>query len=496
MSVDERLLSERFVRLAGSGEGDWGDVRRRARTRSRRTAAIVAAALALVFVGVGLGADLIGVFDPHGKRIPLDSLLPEDRQMVEFAKCKQLGFSRTPDGTPKTVCLDGEPTVEEIANDGSEFRWSVRYPSGAVCTATGRVGGFHVHPPYAIGMYDCSAEQHYPTPERPITADVAISVSNDQPEPQLFEVSGLAGSGIGSVGLVASDGSVLRKLVRGRAYTFRKIPDREWIALAAFDVDGHEVYREPLRYHRERPTSPSRPLPPAPTRPRRPAGAAAEHASTATATVDVYESGVVAVRFSRKTFRRVLELSNGVSPIGVGCTRLAFGAGRWAGLGGFGSAPAGRELIVRVVRPFLQEKPLAPPFDYCEASGITEAQHWREAGQPRELVEVAFTQLGRRYLDERAAARDLSLFVRSPQIRRIREALGRGELPPSAGAIARLFQSRVVAGRSLRPGAVGVSSDGRAIVVTELAPDTRRYSITLRGKRIAATNVRGLAEPR
>jgi hypothetical protein len=500
MTIDERLLRQRFGRLAGVGEGDWSDVRRRARGRRLRTTTIVVAALALVGAGIGLGGDVIGAFNPHGKRISLDSLLPDDRRLVEFAMCKRLDFEQAASGAPRAVCLDGEPTIEEIANDGYEFRWSVRYPSGAVCTATGRVGRYQVDPPYAIGMYDCGAEQQYPTPQRPITADVAISISNDHPDPRLFEVSGLAGSGIESVGLVADDGSVLRKPVRGRAYSFREIPDRPWIALAAYGPDGHEVYREPLRYGREMPTSPAPAPPPSePAPPRRPAGAPAQHASTSAASVDAYEKGVVAVRLGAEAFHRLTDLSNGVSPVTVGCSRLAFGAGRWDEIGGFGSAPAGRELIVRVARPFLQGEPLAPPFDYCETSGIAEAQHWQEAGQPRELVEVAFTPLGRRYLDERAAARDASLFVRTPEILRIRGAVARGETAPSATAIARLFGSRVLAlgsrDEKIGPGRIGVSVNGEAIVVSEITPKGRRLYIKVRGRSVAATNVRGLAEP-
>lgn len=483
MSVDETVLGQRFAELAGTGDGDWGDVRRRARSRSRKTAALAVAALALVFVGVGLGADLIGIFDPHGKRIALESLSPQDRSLVELARCKREDFARTADGAPRVVCLDGEPTIEEIANDGYEFRWSVRYPSGAVCTATGRVGGFDVEPPYAIGIYDCSPKPRYPTPNRPITADVAISASNDHPEAQLFEVSGLAGSGIESVGLVEGDGSVLRTPVRGRAYSFHDIPDRPWVALAAFDAKGREVYREPLRYKRETGSAPSsNRVPTAPPQPRRPAEPPAQHASSEAASVDAYENGVVALRLGEAAYRLLMDLWNGVSPIGVGCARVAFGSGKWAGTGGFGSAPAARELVVRIIRPFMQSEVVPPPFDYCETSGIAEPQHWQQARRPHELVEVAFTPLGRRYLAERAAARDLGFFLRTPKMRRIRRTTARREALPSA--------------TELGVGRVRVRAEGDSIVVSEAAADGRRFYVTARGSKIAATNVRGLAEPR
>jgi hypothetical protein len=493
MTVDETVLGRRFAQLAGAGNGDWGDVRRRARSRSHRTAAVVVAALALVFVGVALGADLIGVFEPHGKWIPLESLSPQDRSLVELAMCNREDFARTADGAPRVVCMDDEPTIEEIANDGYEFRWSVRYPSGAVCTATGRVRGFGAEARHAIGMYDCSAsaaEQRYPRPDRPITADVAISASSDHPEAQLFEVSGLAGSGIESVGLVESDGSVLRTPVRGRAYSFRDIPDRPWVALAAFDAKGQEVYREPLRYKRETGNAPSSTQVPAvPARPQRPSGAPVQRLATDAAFLEAFANGVVSLRLGDAAYHRLMEVSDGVSPVTVVCGRLAFGAGRWQTIGGVGGALAARELVVRVARPFDQEA-VAPPFDFCETNGIGEPQHWQEAGPPRELVEVPLTLLGRRYLDERAAARDLAFFIRAPNLRAAR----------SAPEIARRLGDRVVPlpnrDGSAGAGRVGVWSAGDTIVVSEKTREGRRLYVTIRGKTIGATNVRGLAELR
>jgi hypothetical protein len=69
--AEDSLLRVRFEALTGPADGDWSDVRRRAR---RRTGKLVVAAAALLVAlgaaGLAVGAEVIGLFDVHGKRIP------------------------------------------------------------------------------------------------------------------------------------------------------------------------------------------------------------------------------------------------------------------------------------------------------------------------------------------------------------------------------------------------------------------------------------------
>jgi hypothetical protein len=178
----------------------------------------------------------------------------------------------------------------------------------------------------------------------------------------------------------------------------------------------------------------------------------------------------------------------------VGCFDAAYGAGHWEQLSS-GSyaylAPAMKAQIAgRGGGP-------SPSFDGCWVGGHF-GRRWGDARGMGEAVEIAFTDVGRRFFDEQAAARDLAFFLRTPQLKEIRRTLKRGGTAPGAGAIATRFSTRVVAlaRRDATPpaGSVGVWSDSRQeIVVAERAGDGRRLYVTLRGGRIGPNNVHALA---
>lgn len=136
------------------------------------------------------------------------------------------------------------------------------------------------------------------------------------------------------------------------------------------------------------------------------------------------------------------------------------------------------------------------PFDACEISG-TYGRYWNDEEGTHELVEVAFTAIGRRYLDERATARDLAYLLRTKKMMAIRRAIHRGEPAPSADELARIFGQRVVAlaTRNAAPpvGKVGVWTNGRVIVASELTPAGRRLYVTARDVFIGPNNIRGLS---
>ena len=79
----------------------------------------------------------------------------------------------------------------------------------------------------------------------------------------------------------------------------------------------------------------------------------------------------------------------------------------------------------------------------------------------------------------------------------IRKAINRGETGPTSTELARLFGERVVplGARTATPppGKVGIWSDGKLIVASELSPGGRRLFVTVRGMRIGANNIRHLS---
>jgi hypothetical protein len=503
MSVDDALLAERFSELAGSEPGDWDDVRRRARRRVGRTVAVIAAvAVALIAAGFAVGGQVIGLFDVHGKRVPLSSLSARDREVLTTLLCPRVELRTIAGKAPERVCLSGEPTIDEIADDGSQITWRVRYPWGATCLVSHSPGGYHDpnRGDTMIGSISCSSTEKglVPTPGRPITVDVAAGADRAHPEMRVLSVSGLAGEGIAKVELVSPDGSRLGIDVRGHAYSLRHVPTGHWTAIVALDASGDEVYRDSLPSGSQPHTiiGPPKAPPPLRTRAAHPAGRPVQRAATSVALVEVYRNGVVTLRFASSSgdvYRRLTDESR--PDIDIQCARVAYGAGRWNGLGGSGNAPVAKTIVARIDNRVSGDV-VSPPFDYCEVGGIY-GRRWTTPAGAHELVEVPFTELGRRYLDERATARDLAYFVRGTKLQRLRRAMHRGEAAPSAPEIARRFGKRVVPlgspNGNVPQGKVGVWSDGTTIVASELTRGGRRLYVTVRGVRIGATNVRDLA---
>lgn len=511
MSRPESPVRERFEALAGPPDGDWRDVTRRVKRRTRRVAALVAVALvALVATGFGIGGTVIGLFDVHGKRVPLSSLSERDREMLVTSMCPHPEFRSAPGRAPKPACREGEPTIEEIARDGSQAHYRIRYPWGLTCVASGPVGGRHdaTFGDSKIATLGCNAgapgHKLVPTPKRPITVDASLGSSAKNPRVRLLRLSGLAGRGVTSVGLVAKGGSPLKTPVRGNAYSFGSIPDRPWVAVAAYDRGGTEVYRDPL-------PGVGRPVPPltshpakssvwSPGPPKRPDEAPLQHASTADAIADVYRNGVVLLRFtspSSEAYRRLVRTSRKSSnTAGVDCLKAAFGGGRWETIGGGASAHVGRTMGAHIANVGAMGGMPSPPFDVCQISG-TYGRYWNDEEGTHELVEVPFTAIGRRLLDERATARDLAYLVRSKKMHELRLAIHRGEPAPPANELARIFGSRIVPLTS-REGAapngkVGVWSDGKLIVATEQTPAGRRLYVTIDALRIGPNDIRDLS---
>lgn len=510
MSRPESPVRERFEALAGPPDGDWREVTRRVKRRTHRVTALVAAALvALVATGFGIGGNVIGLFDVHGKRIPLSSLSERDRETLVTQMCPHPEFRTTPGRAPESVCREGEPTIEEIASDGSQVHYRIRYPWGLTCVASGPVGGRH-DPTFGdsrIASLGCNAgapgHKLVPTPKRPITVDASLGSSAHDPRLRLLRLSGLAGRGVTSVGLVAKGGPPLKTPVRGDAYSFGSIPDRPWIAVAAYDRSGTEVYREPVPGV-GRP-APALASPPAkssvwsPGPPKRPDEAPLQHAGTTDAVADVYRNGVVLLRFtstSSEAYRRLVRSSQMSSrTAGVGCLKVAFSGGRWNSLGGGANAHVARTMGARIGNSPIGGMP-SPPFDVCEIWG-TYGRYWNDEEGTHELVEVPFTAIGSRYLEERATARDLAYFLRTKKLMAIRRAIHRGEPAPRADELARIFGERVLplaSRNAVAPaGKIGVWTNGRLIVASELTPAGRRLYVTARDVFIRATNIRGLS---
>jgi len=501
-------LRVRFDALTGPADDDWNDVRRRVRRRTGKLVVAAAAlAVALCAAGLAVGGEVIGIFAEHGKRVPLNSFPQRDRELLVGSLCRRLAFSHAHGKSPEVLCRDGAPTIEEIANDGRQIHWRVRYPWGLTCLASGpikprRNPGFGDSQITTLGCNSgASKRKLVPTPVRPITVDASMTGSARRPHIRLVRLEGLAGRGVATVGLLTTNRPALKTEVRGNAYSFSSIPDRPWVAVAAYDKSGREVYREPL-------LGVGKPIPHSirhvgrvqvwsPKVPRRPSQAPLQHAVTPTATADVYRKGVVLVRFAStgsEAYRRLQRSTRRTHVGGIGCRTVAFGAGHWKNVGGGSNARVAPTMGFRLVNRFGGMP--SPPFDVCEVTGLY-GRYWNDEEGTHELVEVPFTPIGRKYLVERGVARDLAYFVRTKRMHRIRLAIHRGESGPSAAELARIFGDRVapLANREATAplGKIGVWTDGKLIVASEVTPGGRRLYVTLRDVFIGANNIRDLS---
>jgi hypothetical protein len=503
-SVSEAL--ERFVAPFDRDRGEWDDVLDRvgvvaARRRRRLGPALVLAACVLAAVlalapPFGLAGRFIDVFR-EGKPIPVTSLTRIDRDALVFMFCNRLELA-TPSGKPpERRCLDGNPKIEEIANNGERLYWKVTFPDGRTCLASGSVRGHRdtfgrgrSH----IGQIGCPAR--VPTAKKPITVEMAMSFALGARRARLFRATGLAASNVETVGLVDDTGDVLKEPVDGHSYQFSAPPERAWIAIAAYDESGDELYREPLRLvHPPRPpVDRDYKAPPPPPPPALPKATPLQRAESEDATIDVYRSGFVRLRFKSTTGRAydLLQPRGQDRRIPIMCYDVAYGAGHWEVLGSGAYGQFGPEMRTVVTGP-RGSGALTPPVDACAVRGVY-GRRWNDWRGTHDPVEVAFTPLGERFFLEQAAARDLGLFVRSPALRGIRDRIRQGGSVPSAHPIAARYPSRVVAldyrRQVLRPGQIGVWSDEKAtIVVTTQAENGRRLYVELRGGRVGPHNL-------
>jgi hypothetical protein len=504
-------VNEALERLVGSFDGEqseWDDVLERAGHRpSRRRlvpALLAASALLLAVIALvppfGLAGRVVGLFRDEGKPVPVASLTRDDRASIVFSFCSRLELVTRPGKAPEKRCRDGEPMIEEIANNGMRLYWKITYPDGRTCLASGSVRGYRQYGGGRshIGTIGCGGRGLFPTTKQPITTDAAaMGFSRGDTRAKLVRLSGLAGEGVATVGLIEEDGDVLKEPVEGRTYDFGRPPDRPWTAVAAFDDSGKEVYRESLRLDVPRlpPRDAARPRRPPPIPlPPLPKESPLQHAEVPEATVDVYRSGLVDVRFTSTTSRahRLLRPRSVDPRIPVSCFNLAYGAGQWATIGSGSYGSFGRTMRAEVIGG-VRQGAASPPFDACSAAGRY-GRRWNDARGMHDPLEIAFTPLGRRFFAQQAAARDLSLFMRTPEIRAVRKAmLQKGGIPSSA-QIARQFPSRVVAltRRGGVPPApnIGVWSNGKnQILAVRQAEDGRRMFVTLRSGRFGPHNL-------
>jgi hypothetical protein len=118
---------------------------------------------------------------------------------------------------------------------------------------------------------------------------------------------------------------------------------------------------------------------------------------------------------------------------------------------------------------------VAPPYDGCELEAAY-GRTWPDRFHSHAAVEIAFTARARRFFADRAAARDIALFVRT---RRHHGLAG----------IRAVAQTNA----PLPPDTIGYVRTGTETTYVERSTTGRRFTIVVRADRVVRQNVRPLA---
>jgi hypothetical protein len=219
-----------------------------------------------------------------------------------------------------------------------------------------------------------------------------------------------------------------------------------------------------------------------PTAPPVPLTKPVQEATDHGATVRVGANGAALFDSTRlePRIRRVLENHSA----GFGCFRIAtqFGATYARGYG------FGGRFAEKVGARFNNLGPL----DGCDIQG-SYGHRWPDKFGSHSAVEFAFTERGRRHFADRAAARDLALFVRRKdvkQIRRLAPAELERQLEASYGG-----QIVELAEQMGRPpaGKIGYWIGPERTVFSRMSETGRRFSVEVEAGRIARHNLEKLA---
>jgi hypothetical protein len=217
-------------------------------------------------------------------------------------------------------------------------------------------------------------------------------------------------------------------------------------AVIALDAAGRVVAREPATYEHFFSHAPIRPTKPRAATPLVPPSAPLQRGSAAGVNVTVGSNRVA-----------IFDTSGAVRPnVLRGASWGCFKFTRYHEVAPFGvyySAQARHGNAIDL-------NGLAAPYDGCEVQA-TYGRTWPDPFRSHAAVEIAFTARARRFFADRAAARDLALFVRTREHHPV-------ALP------SRIHLSRDAAGTSF----------------LERSPTGRAFSITLRGNHVVRQNVR------
>ncbi len=193
-------------------------------------------------------------------------------------------------------------------------------------------------------------------------------------------------------------------------------------------------------------------------------------------------NGVVVFDLSRATpAARKLVGKRGVS---YGCFRRLPYHREPVVFGNYYRATSGRAVI--------RMQGMPAPYDGCDIQG-SYGHTWPDRNNSHSAIEVAFTPAGRRFLEDRAAARDLAGFARSPAMHRLRKLDGTTLEQALQSRYGSLLTKLASPTAPIRPRKVGYTITGTTVTFVERSTTGRRFHVRFVNGRLRGQNVRPLA---
>lgn len=489
---------DQLVTVPADAFGDWDDVLSRAgvRTVGRRTAIAATVAIGVVVLfatpAFGLLRDLISRIDVPftGTSAPLEI----KQQFYDLSL-----------GIPPTLAPEAIPSQ---ARKVASFR--VAGKTHVLWVAPTRRGGYCWA--FTRGLGGCRSVRNTKPQTRTARGFVhpellGVSFTESRPGQALTSIAGdLLAPNAATLELVYAD----RTTTRVRFYFVSKPIDAGFffaavpaghstaktraVAVVLRDKAGRVIARQPFtyetpallarlrarirtmlkgfRFHPMKPVySPALPPPTAPL----------QHGSAEGITATAGANGVV-VFDTRGASRSTLSLIHGPHPVGYDCFRKL----------PFHSAPVGLSVQrTTTAHVAIRVFGLKPPFLGCEIEG-TYGHLWPDRLHGHSAVEIPFTAAARTYFVDRAAARDLALFVRSRAMHVIRRSSGAA----LQRAIQERYEARILslpsAQAPIAPGRIGFATNPAVTTFVERSATGRRFYVRVAGGRITAQNVKPL----
>lgn len=205
------------------------------------------------------------------------------------------------------------------------------------------------------------------------------------------------------------------------------------------------------------------------------------HASADGVTVDIGRNGVLVFHLDHLAAARASRLAGRA---GFGCFKFM--------LYHEGAPYEAVDLLGAAGTVTVPNLGIGPPFDGCEIQAGY-GRVWPDPFHSHAIVEIALTKRGADFFANRAAARDLALFLNSKTMRADRSLTGAA----LATAIRKRYGSTISelpsANEKLAAGRIGFVSAHGSTTYVEYSTTGRRFYVVVKGGRVASTDVRPLA---